>query len=369
MGRQLSKFKSYQAFIICLILPILANSKDIKGSTAKAVNKKLVSDSEESKFQSLQTLEAKWTAYLLRQKNVNKQISGLEIPDKKVKVFYVVKGEEAKPLVKISVKYPEELGKLYLIGGTPVKKNPESGLYEIYLYLNSRISEVTIISKLKNKQNSERIFVYAPEVQGKKISKMFDSILFNFGLAHIGYEQTSFGIFTADTLLLGASYITPESGRKLGFMADFDITVLTTKSEPLEQNPQFYNALVAATYAKKLYEDPRTRSRFVGGVRSMGLVSHGSPFGFKGLLGADIGVRTTYFLNRKDSFVFETHYVSYEGIGLDKDRGLVLELAWFRNLETLRQVRFNFTAETHNFVKGLEVIDLEFLTLGAAISF
>lgn len=344
-------------FICVLVLPLQSQAQS---SYEKKLQKKVQ-----------QSQQAIWVAHILRQRPKEKKIEGLEFKGEKIPVFLLPHKDSFRPLVKIKPRFQQEGWKLYVGKNTPAKPSGEEGEYVVYAYLNSRISEIQFLARNENGETRrEKVYIFAPEARQFKQVSAFKSVSYNIGFSKLFYEQTTFGVFTASSLVLGLSYLTPEKGSKWGMIGDFDITVMTLDSEPIDHNPQFYEGLIAGTYQYKIFKkDPRWRSRLIAGIGTSGLISHGSPFGYSGLAGIDLGVRSEYFKNRTESYIIEGHYMTYDGISLTQDRAFSIEGKWRFNHENLRQTVVGLRMVTHKFQVSFEEIEVDFISLSGSFTF
>src|SRR5690606_27130044 len=133
----------------------------------------------------------------------------------------------------------------------------------------------------------ETVELFAPETRQFRINSFLDSMIFSLGVGNLEYSQSSFGTFVSQSLILGASYVSPERGRKLGLMGSADFMVYTLNSSPVEANPQYLEVRLAPTYAVKLTSSLKWRTRVFLGMGSISLYPQGSPFGFTGLYSGD----------------------------------------------------------------------------------
>ncbi|MCB9025286.1 MAG: hypothetical protein H6625_03140 [Bdellovibrionaceae bacterium] len=326
---------------------------------------------ENFKQKVIKTQQAIWLCHILREKKQESRISNMEFKLTKIPVFMVPKEDAIRPLVKLQIKFEKPGWELFVDDKIPVKKTDDPNIFLVYAYLNSRISEVTF--KAKNKDDgsveSEIVYLFAPEAREYKMVSPLESVIFTLGLGNLIYEQTSFGVFNGNSLLLGVEYLTPEKGSHWGLLSRFHITFLTFESEPLDHNPQFYEGDLLATYNSKVIPSPRWRSRWLGGLSTVGLISQGSPFGFSNLYGPSFGFRTEYYKNRDESYSIQFNYVTYDKISLDQDRALKVKLSWHNNLSNLRQMQTQILYSNNTFTSGFEEVIAELWGLSLGLSF
>ncbi|MCB0422259.1 MAG: hypothetical protein KDD61_14775 [Bdellovibrionales bacterium] len=318
----------------------------------------------------LASQQAIWVAHILRQKPQDKKIVELDFKSIQIPVFLLPHGESFRPLVKLLPVYKKPGWKLYVGKNVPVKESGDTGEYYVYAYLNSRISEIDFFAKNESGDIiKEKVYIFAPEARQFKQTSAIKSMSFDIGFSRLYYEQTTFGVFTASSLLLGIGYVSPDDGKKWGWLADFDMTVMTFASDPLDHNPQYYEGLLAVSYAKKIFKNPRWRSRIIAGVGTSGLISHGSPFGYSGLAGLDVGLKSEFYKNRTESYIFEGHYMTYDGISLTADRALNIEGKWRFNFENTRQMVVGLKYSSHKFQVSFEEIEVDRFALTGSFTF
>ncbi|MEZ4872279.1 MAG: hypothetical protein R2827_08550 [Bdellovibrionales bacterium] len=347
--------------LIC-VLPAFAQSGKRESAKELARQKEL---SEKVKS----TQKAIWVAHVLRRKHEEQKISGLQFVSNRVPVFLLPKEDTFKPLVVLKAKFERPGWQLLLGKDTPANSSGVPGEFAIYAFLNSRISQVQFTARSpEGEVERETVYIFAPEANEFKMVSAMDSFLFRAGWANLFYEQTSFGVFNAETLLLGTSYISPERGEPWGWLFDAELTVGTLSSTPIDLNPQFYEMRFGITYALKLFDLQRTRSRMIYSISTMGLVSHGSPFGFGGLFGPSVGVRTEYFTSQSESFFGEIFLTGYD-VDIVSERSIGTALTWRKNLENTRQFSLSLKYSNHNFTTAIEEVIIDYFSVSGSFSF
>jgi hypothetical protein len=327
-------------------------------------------NNDEFKEKVVQTQKAIWLCHVLRKKVSENYISELDFIHTKVPVFMMPVGENMRPLVKLQLKFDKPGWELFVGEKIPVQKTEDPKVFFVYAYLNSRVSQVFLEARNSDGDKiQETVFLFAPEAREYQMSSPFNTLIFKLGYGNLIYEQTSYGVFNGKSLLIGANYISPETGKKLGFLGDFQISFFSFDSEPEDYNPQYYEADLLLTYSVPLFKSPLIRSRIYGGVSTVGMYSHGSPFGFSNLYGPSFGIRSEYYVDKDRSYSGDLSYVSYDKISIDQDRAFKLKLSWNYNLSTQRKFVFSLNYSNHSFVSGFEFVEAEFWATSAGLSF
>lgn len=344
------------AFLLCvLIIP------QTKGQVAI---------DEDLKEKVLQTQKALWFAHILRQTKTDQVIKNLKIEITKVPVYLMARGTYVRPLVMVKMKYPKEQGELLIQPNVPLRKTEVEGEYVLYAYLRSPISEIPLVVKKPNSPpEKEVLYLFAPEARQFRIQNPFKTTFFKLGMAWAFYQQSSYGTFVSSSLQIGLRYLSPEKGKRLGLLGDFDLTVFTYDSSPEDLNPQFWEGLLAGTLKYKIFSSPRWRSRILAGVNSIGVFDHGSPFGFSGLYGPTVGLRSEYYVNGRTSLAFEAAYSFYSlEAFLFRDR--TVKLAGFASFhrDNLSQWILGTSYSSSVVQVGNEAIDHETILLNLGFS-
>lgn len=320
----------------------------------------------------LKSQKAIWIAHVLREKKEDKVLSGLEVVQEKVPVFLVPKGDEFRPLVKLTFKYNggQEV-KLQDATRQLLRFNPATGTYTLYAYLSSHVNSVRITAvPERGERKSETLYIFAPEAREFKSVNLFDSIQFVLGHNQLTYRQTSaaFDEYKAQSLLLGIKYLSPENGKKLGYFADLHATVLAYSAEPIDDSAQFLEGRLGLSYSTKIFKNPRFRSRILFGLRTINLFSL-ADLGFTGLWGVNVGLKSEFFKSGKNSFAYELEYTPYDFGDPLRERTLKAGLEWNRNLNNIRRMQLGLSYSDNSFTDGLEKIRLGSASLYFGLSF
>ncbi len=357
-------FKSF--FIICFLF--VASSPSSALGQKKEPKKSKEEIKEEKQMRKSQ--RAMWVAHVLREKKEERQIKDLKIDNLKVPVFLIPKAESFRPLVKLKLEYNKEGWSLFDSTGAKIRRAEAGDEHSLYAYLNSRVSTVNITAKGPNEEESkETIYIFAPEAREFKTVRVFNSMQFYVGHSYLVYRQGSVGRFVSQSLLLGAKYISPEKGGKIGYLADVSSTVYTYDSSPIKRTSNFLEGRAALTYKKKLFKNPQLRSRFFAGVSTINLFSLGSQFGFNGLFGPNLGLRTEYYKSGVNSYSAELQYVPYEYEDPISERTLKLSLEWTKNLNNTRRAQLGFSYANHEFTSGADSFSADLVSLYFSMSF
>lgn len=311
-----------------------------------------------------------WVAHLLREKKSKKVITNLNIEVNQLPVYLVPQGDLLKPLVQFKLSYLRPGWKLYLDGKEAVRVTDVlTGEHGMTAYLKSRTSTVELSAVGPNGETeTETLFIFAPEAREYKMGSLLDSILFTIGHSYLAYRQTSFGTFVSQALLVGAKYISPENGKKLRYFGDGFLTIYTYTSSPIKENPQFFEARGGVSYLVNLSPNPQYRTRFTLGVSTINLFSLGSPFGFSGLYGMNLGVRTEFYESAQKSYSGEFQITPYDG-NLFEQRSIKLSVFYTKNLESLRRLQYGISYSNHQFSEGSEKVNADQINLSASLSF
>ncbi|MCB0414376.1 MAG: hypothetical protein KDD50_08590, partial [Bdellovibrionales bacterium] len=114
----------------------------------------------------LQSQKVMWSCHILRQKNADKIIKELELTSKTIPVFLVPKGDNFRPVVKFKIKFPREIGQVFVGKSTPLMASDLKDEQFFYAYLNSRINTVELTAKYKSgEQVKEILYLFAPEAR------------------------------------------------------------------------------------------------------------------------------------------------------------------------------------------------------------
>lgn len=314
---------------------------------------------------------ALWLAYILRDKPEETRIPDLEVVGEKTPVYLVPQGNSFRPLVKLTFKYAKEKGALFINKKEPIRELNSNGEYVVYAYLQSRISTLTLTAKQQDgSTKTETFYLFAPEAREYKTSSLLNSISFTLGHSFLVYRQSSFGTFVSQSLLVGARYLSPETGRRLGLYGDAYLSVYTYASSPIDSSPQLFEGRAGGSYSLKLTSKPKERSRLNLGVSTVNVYSFSSPFGFSGLFGPELGFRSEYYQNAKNSYAFEFSFTPYEWGGeiLD-ERSIKITTYLNRNLDNLRRMQLGMSYSSHRFSADTEDVNIDLLSLFFSLSF
>ena len=318
-------------------LPPLAYSKERP--------KKLTKEEKQIK----KSQKAMWIAHILRQKKSENIISELSLVQDKVPVFLVAQNETFRPLVKLNFSLRDKEWKLFDSNRLPLRYNEATKRYSLYAYLNSRVNTVDLVAEnSQGEKKKETLYLFAPEAREFNTVNIFDSILYTIGHSYLEYEQSFFGTYVAQSLLIGLKYLSPAKGQKWGYYGEAFSTIYNYEVSPIDDNANFLEARLGLTYSKKLFKSPRWRSRFMLGLNTVNLFSL-QDFGFSGLFGPNLGVRSEFYKSGKNSFAFEFQYTPYDFGDLIDERTAKISLDWNRNLKNLRRAQIGLSYSDHTF--------------------
>lgn len=358
--------------IVCFNLvffPDAVFAKSDKASKKEEQKKELDKKTEKKSKKVEESRRALWLAHVLREREPQKQIEELGVKGDKLPVFLVPSQPTFKPLVKLEFVYPKVGWTLFDAEGQPLPSSGVENEYLLYAYLRSRISTVELKAVGPNeKEQKEIVYLFAPEAREFKSRSLFDSILFVFGHTYMVYRQETFGTFVSQSALIGARYYSPEKGNRFGLLGDIYSTIYTYDSSPIDRNTHFLEARLAGTYAVKIFKNPKARSRVSLGASTINLFGFGSEFGFSGLFGPNIGLKTEYFRDSRDSIRAEIQYALYDDDPLE-ERSVKLSLDWNRNLSNLRRAQVGISYSNHKFTSDSDEVSADLTSVYFSLSF
>ncbi len=349
---------------------LIFTSVFLKGLEAHAsANKKVETPKQEEV--TIPSRRALWLAYILRDKPEETRIPDLEVVGEKTPVYLVPQGNSFRPLVKLTFKYAKEKGDLFINKKEPIRELNANGEYVVYAYLQSRISTLTLTARPKGgNAKTETFYLFAPEAREYKTSSLLNSISFSIGHSFLVYRQSSFGTFVSQSLLVGARYLSPETGRRLGLYGDAYLSIYTYASSPINSSPQMFEGRFGGSYSLKLTSKPKERSRLNLGVSTVNVYSFSSPFGFSGLFGPELGFRSEYYQNAKNSYAAEFSFTPYEwGSEMLDERSIKITGYLNRNLDNLRRMQLGMSYSSHRFSADTEAVNIDLLSLFFSLSF
>lgn len=322
---------------------------------------------EEQKIMKVQ--KELWFAHILRTRNTGSKIEGLEIPHKQIPVWMIPKGQSIRPLVRLKASLKDPSWRLFVGPNIPANPGGKEGEYLVYAFLNSRVSEVYFEARSpRGEVQKEIVYIFAPEAQEFKITSPLDAITVDVGVSQLVYIQSSFGVFTSESALLGLKYMTPENRSGWGVLANARMTVLTLSSSPIDANPQMVEGSFNMTKSHKIFGNPLIRSRLLFGVNTLSVLSHGSDFGFDFLPAPNLGVRSEFFYNARSSYAAEVHFIPYLGI-FEGEFGYNLMVSWNTTFRDTDRFSFSATYSNYAFQSGVEDITVGLLGLNLGFGF
>ena len=282
-----------------------------------------VVDSKNSSIESNQVHEEKkWTAFVLRRKNPQDRIPELEVVDLKLPVLLRPIKERIRPFVELRIQYKNESNLLFLTDDKPVEKDSYPLQYKVYVYLNGKINEITLISRadpsrvgvksndLKNEdseaketslnmknekiEKSETLYIYAPDINAYNISSPWNKIILFGGITGVGYYQSTYGDFRSVNPSIGFLYSPIDQPEKIGWLFAGSGTLTTVYSSPISRAPQFYSLRGDVSYLISSSVSTRWTSHALLGLNFQTMMPNGSPFGFSNLFAPELGLRTRY---------------------------------------------------------------------------
>jgi hypothetical protein len=298
-----------------------------------------------------------WTAHLLRDKANNARIQNLELSEAKLPVTMIFRDQKFRPLVQVPLKFIRPGWTLLIQGKVPLTKTKDPEIFNIYAYLNGRINEMQLVAIGPNKEEeSERIFIIAPEAQEYEVISPWDAVRFSLGSSLLSYSQSGFSNYNAWTGLLGAQVHSPEVGAKWGGLAELYMTVLTFESSQ-ELAPQYAQGYLAGIYFLPWQPSSPWRLQVLAGLDYSTMYSNGATFGFKDLISPDIGFRGRYILNKDSDYLMEARYAPLSSSDFFDQRGFVLGISKSWILKNLHRAElgFRYLDFTYNYEGAVKV--------------
>ncbi len=332
----------------------------------KGVSKPELSEAQNSLQESIkgQNLDSSstWVAHLIREKNLEKRISDLQIKEGTIPVTMIFKDQKFRPLVQIPIEFLRPGWSVFIQEKILVPFQNQIGSYKLFAYLNSRVNEVDIVVKGPNNGiEKERIYIVAPDAQEFKIVSPWDALRLGLGSALFSYKQTGYNNYQAWTGIIAVQYHSPEEKSKFGLISDLAMTALTVSSSN-GLSPQLLQFNGDIIYFFPWSPNSRWRKQALLGLDYFTMLSNGAPFGFKDLITPEVGGRARYIVNEQEDMIFEFRYSPLNGVSNLKERGYILSYsrswllpnlhrieAGIRLLDFTYQSNPNITASTQTF--------------------
>ena len=333
-----------------------------------AILKRLLKDTKKSEFVE-DSKRATWFAYALRV-NPQDRIDKLELKFVKLPVFLVPTEKSFRPLIQLRLLYDNPEWTLFDGEDYSLNKVNTENEYAVYAFLNSRLSTVKIYAVGPNESlEEELIYIFSPEAKEFKTTNVFNSTIFSIGYANVTYEQSTFGTFVVDAIYLGLKYESPENGKRLGYYADASSSLYTVASDPVNEPSNYLEAHGGLSYNVKLFKDFRYRSRIKLGISTVNFFTYGRNFGFTGLFGPSLGLKSEYFKDGSKSYTAEIGFSPYDFSNVLQERTVRLEAGYNLNLKNLRRARFGLEYSNTKFSFEIEDIEAHFFVLKFGLGF
>jgi hypothetical protein len=309
-----------------------------------------------------------WVAHVLRQKD-QKTINEVEITETRLPVILVPEKGDLRPLVELKLKLNTDNISLFTPGKRKVKRSKDGQYFVIHAFLNSQVSELTLISEDRDGNTQEEIiYIFAPEAQEFEVIAPWNSLSAYIGLANLAYSQSLFGTLSWRSAAIGLGYSSQEGLSPWGLNAHIDMTALTFDSQPIAANPQLINGRFNISYRIPFREKTRWRYYTHLGVGYLSLVSNGSPFGFTGIYYPDIALRAKNFINTHNLFQYEVRLNPLDNMTFSRQRGIQLSWAWSRTLKSSRRQDLIIKYGHTHFTSSSQNLETEFLMLSLGYS-
>lgn len=369
----------WTAMVFLLASVLLVGKSHAAASDSEKIKKKLQKQTlqqikkgqkQEVKDKVSASKRASWFAYALRESSYEKRISTLDLDHEKVPVFLVPTENALRPLIKLKFSYPKEDWTLYDAEKKPLQKGDGDHEFVLYAFLKSRVSTVQLYAVGPNEELEEEVvYVYAPEAQEFKTSSVFESLVFRLGHTYYNYKQSGYGTFASNSLFLGLDYRSPEKGKSLGYYGNVGVTLYTYNSSPERRSTHFLEADAGLSYVVPLIKNPKYRSRLHFGLNTANLYTFEGEFGFEGLFGPSIGLRTEYFRSGANSFAASLTLTPYDFSDILGESRLKLSVDWTLNLRNLRRAQVGFAYSRYDFTSSPFEISADMFSLYFGMSF
>ena len=313
---------------------------------------------------------AAWYAYALRVKPEDR-IDGLNLKFVKLPVFLVPTEQSFRPLIQMRLLY-ERPGWMLFDGESFAleKINNSQDEHLVYAFLNSRLSTVQIYAMGPEENlEKEKIYVFSPEAKEFKTASVFNSTIFSLGYANLNYKQSTFGTFIAHAIYLGVKYESPENGKRWGYYADVSGTLANIDTSPVNEPSNYLEAHGGMSYGVKLFKDFRYRSRLRLGLSTVNFFTYGRNFGFTGLFGPNLGLKTEFFKSGSKSYTAEIGLSPYSFSDIFNERTVRIEGGYNLNLKNLRRARLALEYSNTEFSFEIEDIQAHFFALKFGLGF
>ncbi len=309
-----------------------------------------------------------WVAHLLRQQEGQK-ISELSFPQERFPVLLVPQKNDLRPLVELRLQFEKPGWELYNQNGKKVKKLKNSNLFVVFAFLNSQVNELVLVAKnTEGESRSEKIYLFAPEVQEFEIVSPWSSIYANVGLSYMTYEQSRFGVLVWKGANVGIGYDTLENSNPIDYHLFARMTVLSFQTQPIAANPQYINAHAHVSYRLPWSENTRWRYYATLGGGYFNLNSFGSDFGFSGLFAPQLAFRAKHFVTTKSSFLYDIKLTPFQNFDLGNSRGFELNWTWSKVLKSSRRQDVSIKYDNTRFQTGGLQVGIEFISLNIGYS-
>jgi len=306
---------------------------------------------------------AAWFAHPLRVKYQNR-IDDLYISDEKLPVFLVPTDKNIRPMVQLRMKYDREGWTLFDGEKQILKETSVENEYLVYAFLNSKLSTVQFYALGPDEElEAEMLYVYSPDAKEFKTKSIFNSLVLSAGYSYISYKQSSFGKFITNSLFFGLNYSSPFKGKRLGYYGDLSSTLYNFDSSPVSEPTSFLDGRAGLSYSTKIFNDFRYKTDFRVGVSSLNFFTFGRDFGFTGLFGLDLGMKTEFFRNGSESYILNLSLVPFDYKSIFNERTVRVEFYKSMNLKNLRKAQIGFEYSNTAFQFEIESIDMHFFGL------
>lgn len=294
--------------------------------------------------------KASWEAMVIRQ---GQQIESLEVVSNRLPVVLIERNGVFRPLVEVRLKVNRPGLQVRTANGRLLRSGAQPGEFLAIVYLNSRLNElnVKVVPTGDSKSESgggevERILIFAPQAQEFKVVSNWDQVSASAGIADVAYDQSTYGKFTTQAILLSARYTPNEFKRKFGVMGKVDFTFFNINPSPEQANPNIVVLDPDLTYRLEQLEKPNWRVWLTGGLSYRHMLTQEKSFGISHLAAPAFGARAQFFEGENDSYHLIFRYTplaeQQSFANLIGQRGLVLGFRADRILPDQKRLESSF---------------------------
>lgn len=282
--------------------------------------------------------KSQWVAHVLRRKEAENQVAGLELLTLQTPILYNFHEGQFKPTVEVRMKFVRPGWRAFFGKMGPEIPLDSENEASVFLFLKANVSDVDILIRgPNNEEQSEKIYVYAPEVRELKFASPWNKVVIGLGGGVLNYYQTVFGQYRSGNAIASLLYSPDSLWDKFSLIAKTDFTFSTFYSTPIHSGAQLLDVRLDGTYQLSHGFDPTYRWYSIVGVSYLTMFSNGSPFGFADLAAPEVGLRLRALIDPSNFLIGEARF-SFFGTFDFGQRGLQGSITWSRWMENLRRL-------------------------------